>query len=612
VLGVFFFHLDWEWMSGGWLGVDVFFVISGYLISSILLREVEESGKVSLSQFYLRRVRRIMPALLVSLIGTFLIALIFSDTSFFNEYLNSLLSALFSVSNVFFWQHSGYFAIDSHLVPLLHTWTLGVEEQFYIIIPALFAFFATRSARGRRGIWFGIFLSTIGSFFLCRYGQGVLSDGFRFYMLPTRMWELAIGTFLALLLTKYPGIRGRSFLHQVFGVLSLGVLIYAFSHYVGNSNFAEKCLFTVLATAVLIICANEGTIVGRLFSLPPLRFVGKISYSMYLWHWPLIVLLHIQAFRMESGVTVTNQLAVLAAVFVISTLSWKYVEEPFRRKRTWKQCLASLSLPASIVAACILIGFTSFRGEGEKYTYNLEQYHEARFESARKERYPALGPNGVPQFMVIGDSHARATGFAFQDLADEYGISGVIGTHSATAPLVNIRASRRVGDPPFVKTWMDYIEKHQIKHVVMVAKWDSLYSLETRVHLQREKMTHELAQEELRSVVNDLIEQGRHVWILDQIPRFKKDPRLAVRLISDDYCEDVSGRDTVYFASKALNGIESDKLHLMDAMPYLIQSNVLSPVRDNVFLYKDKSHLTPEGSRYIKDVFRPLFEAMSS
>ena len=611
VLGVFFFHLNWDWVKGGWLGVDIFFVISGYLISSLLLNEIDTTGRVSLSGFYLRRVRRIMPALLAALCGSFFIALLFSRTSFFTQFFHSFLSALFSASNIFFWKHSGYFAIDSHLVPLLHTWTLGIEEQFYLIIPALFALIALCESKKRQLIWFAIFSATAVSFLACRYGQSYLSAEFRFYMLPTRMWELAIGTFCALLLHRYPHLHGRTILHQLLGISSVLFIGFAFTSYTGNYHFAEKSLFVTLATVVFIISVKQNSFAGWVFSRPPMLFVGRISYSLYLWHWPFIVLSYILSFKYQLPTGIITQIGILSAATLVATLSWKFVEIPFRRKNSWRECLKPMTPLASAVAACIAVSFMYLNGAGNKYILDESKYSEARYPAVLNRSYPRLGPSGSPQFMVIGDSHARAAGIAFADLATQFKVPGVIGTHSSTFPLINVRQSKRINDPPFSREWFRYIRDVDIKHVVMVAHWNSLLSPKQQwiTTTDGERLSFRRAQKELKETIKRLLDERRTVWVLDQVPEFKKDPILAVRLISDDYTEKHDS-ETTGFIEMALSDSQSSRLHILDASSCLLEENVLRPVRENHFLYSDSNHLTPQGAREITQALLPLFEQL--
>jgi peptidoglycan/LPS O-acetylase OafA/YrhL len=613
VLGVFFFHLDWPFFPGGWLGVDVFFVLSGFLISSLLLKEMDTTGTISLTSFYQRRIRRIMPALLVCLIGSMGVGLFISGTHFFSQYIESYVAALLSASNIYFWQHSGYFSLESSFVPLLHTWTLGVEEQFYFIIPVVFCGIAKLAPRGKVVAWWSVFLVILASFLTCRYGKTIIiSDGFNFYMLPTRLWELGIGTLTALLLHRREILQKHTLVHELIGLTSVAWLCFAFTHYEGNSYFAEKSLFTCIATALFIITVSEQTIVGRLFSTSPMRFVGKISYSLYLFHWPLISLWAILAFKHDLEASIGSQLAIIAVAIILATLSWKYVESPFRQKKTWKECLVPLTPLVTAAVGCALVGFIFLNTTtGEVKAADRSRHPIVSFEELVQGNYPHWGPEGKPEFMLIGDSHARNMGYVFSELAEEYGVVGTMGTASSTSPLPKIRPLSRVDEPPFAHEWIRHIDNYSIEHIFLISKWDSFQARpEGFINLKsRKKCSSEGISEELRALVASLLDKGCHVWILRQVPSFKKDPTLAVRLIDINYGEDISVKND--FIDNTFPGELPAQLSILDASPYLLEGNTLRARRNGEFLYYDPHHLTKIGAIAVKDVFRPAFEQMS-
>ena len=611
VLGVFFFHLDWEPVKGGWLGVDVFFVISGYLISSLLLRELWTHGRISITNFYLRRVRRIMPALLVCLIGAFPVGMLFSHTFFFDQYNQSSLSALVSGANIFFWLHSGYNAVGSEIVPLLHTWTLGVEEQFYIFIPMVFLLLGYLDTAKRRIIWLSIFGLTVASFLLCRYGTLVDSD-FKFYMLPTRMWELALGTFTALATLTWPAMRTNKWVNQIGSLLGLALIFFFMNNEGFYYKFAEKSLFLCLATVLFLVTANETTLAGRLLSLRPVRFIGQISYSLYLWHWPLIVWRNVQIFKGTMEPSLPLNLGILLAATVAATLSWKYVETPFRKKRSWKECVKPLAPLAGTVIVLALAGLT-FMGSGSS-TIRLntfEKYTDSSYDDTKAGIYPRIGSaDRKPQFMLMGDSHGNAIAPALMALADEYGIAGVGATRGATFPILNLRRKNREDAPPFAREWFKYIRDNDIRNILIVAKWHILYQKGGFVYADKKPANIKNFQEDLRREVSEFIREGRRVWIMDQVPYFTKDPILTVRVFDDQYAEPYPHQGQEDFLSAAFPEPTMAGLRLLDPAPYLLDGDRIRPIREGVFLYRDQHHVSVDGALAIKDVFRPFFESM--
>ncbi|EGB13991.1 acyltransferase 3 [Pseudodesulfovibrio mercurii] len=611
VLGVLFFHLGWAGFSGGWLGVDIFFVISGYLISSLLLEESRVSGTVSLSAFYLRRARRILPALLISLIGSYPMALLVARTHVFTEYCQSFFAALFSVSNIFFWQKTGYFAVSSTLSPLLHTWTLGIEEQFYLIIPSCFLLLAGGTSRRKWAVIGSLFLAMVASFLVCRYGGDVLSYEFRFYMLPTRMWELLLGLFTAVLLADRRFFRKRSILTELLSVTAFGVIGFAFVYYRGGSHFAEKSLFTALAATLFLITTGERHLLGRLLCLKPMQVIGKISYSVYLWHWPFIFLGNLMVLKYGYTSTIYSDLALVAATICLSYVSWRYVERPFRRIISWTVCLRRLA-PLAVVAVALAGYGLAYLG-GDKGTYVLREDGRADFTSwngAREGHYFHVGPKGAPRFLLIGDSHAWSTSPALMRLAEEYAVPGEAAMKDGTGPLENIRRSHKLGDPPFAHEWLRYALERKIPNVILVAKWDRYYLTDKWKYFGAQpEWNVSTAMLELRQTVRRLLDNGSRVWIMEQVPQFSKDPIVMTRILSRPYVEEVSTEQR-HFAGAALGDIHDLAFHLLDPWPLLLRDGRLSSVRDGAFLYMDENHLSTDGAIAIQEVFRPAFESM--
>ena len=341
VLGVILFHL--QLLKGGFVGVDVFFVISGFLITSVLIKDLVGST-YSLKSFYERRIRRIAPALVAMLAVTWIAGYRYLLPSDFKDYARWFSATLLSLSNIFFWKESGYFDAPSLSKPLLHTWSLAVEEQFYLLFPlilaGLFRLFPRR-------IVISLAVSLGASLSLCILVTSRSPDS-AFYWPLTRAWELLIGSLLAL--TRFPSLH-RGLWRNLVAVLGLCALLAAMTRFSSLTPFPSyTALLPCLGAAMIIGAGSYGkTLVGRLLSLKPLVFTGLISYSLYLWHWPLIVFT-------QHGLPLTFGLSdrgvksvLLAATFLIATLSWLFVERPLRRARH------SFS-PGKVFAAAGIIG----------------------------------------------------------------------------------------------------------------------------------------------------------------------------------------------------------------------------------------------------------------
>ena len=334
VLSVLAFHLFDTRIPGGFVGVDVFFVISGYLISAIVFSEVAAS-RFSVVGFYERRIRRIFPALFGMLIGVSVVLSFLLLPNEFVTYANSLIAASTSASNFYFWLHSSYFD-NPRSNPLLHTWSLAVEEQFYILFP-LFLVVARRffPQRLKTAVVALFLISLVASEFVLRR-----SETSAFYMPYTRAWELLLGTIVSI--GYFPRLR-NALLRNLVTVLGIAMIGYSVLRFDAQTPFPGLHALIPCIGSTLIIGAGESgsSVVYKALALRPVVFVGLISYSLYLWHWPIIVLNDLGLSLNLNGVIpekwalhllspMGRKLLVVVLSFVLATLSWKFVEQPFR------------------------------------------------------------------------------------------------------------------------------------------------------------------------------------------------------------------------------------------------------------------------------------------
>ena len=324
ILSVVAYHVGIPHVTGGFVGVDVFFVISGYLITSIIWREID-SARFSLVGFYERRVRRILPALASVLIITTFAAWHFLLPHEFSEYAKSLAAAVASCSNILFWQQSDYFGGASAFKPLLHTWSLGVEEQFYVFLPLLLLLVAKL---GKKSL--PIWIAAIGLLSFARSEYGVLhfSTG-AFYLLDSRAWELMVGSALAIgMVPAIRGAIGRNIASAV-GICLILIACFGFTPYTLFPGAAA--LLPCVGSLLIIAAGQSGTsIVGRMLSFKPFAFIGLISYSLYLWHWPLLVLAKMDSVPWISITRPFGRSILIIEMLAAAILSWQFVEKPFR------------------------------------------------------------------------------------------------------------------------------------------------------------------------------------------------------------------------------------------------------------------------------------------
>jgi len=362
VLSVMAFHAELNRYSGGYVGVDVFFVISGYLISSIVFSEIA-SSRFSVIGFYERRIRRIFPALFVVLAVSSVFAAIYLLPSELVAYGRSMMAATASVSNIYFWMHSGYF--DSPFSqPLLHTWSLAVEEQFYICFP-LFLVLVRKFFPQRLRI------SVVVLFFASLLTSAVVVSHSRetaFYMLYTRAWELLLGTILSL--GMFPRLQS-AWLRNLATLAGIGMIAFSVLIYTPNTLFPGfSALMPCLGSALIIWAGEAGSsLVGAVLSWRPIVFIGLISYSLYLWHWPVIVLRHMGVLVGVGSVTSQKQavlfsshrfdiLIEIAISFALAVLSWWFVERPFRKGRLRLNGRPLFALAGAVMV--IFLGFSSW------------------------------------------------------------------------------------------------------------------------------------------------------------------------------------------------------------------------------------------------------------
>ena len=328
VLSVLLEHLSVSFAPGGYIGVDVFFVISGYLISALILREME-SGSFSILNFYERRIRRILPALTAMLLVVSLLAYHYLTPVGLKDFAKSGLAALFSISNVYFWRQNGYFDAPSLLKPLLHTWSLAVEEQFYLFFP-LFLILIRRIFPGKLkiAVWtLALLTFAASSIWVFR------NPSTAFYMAPLRAWELLIGTILSQ--GYLPRIRGAA-ARNLCSAAGLLLILYCVHFYNAHTVFPGATALAPCLGAGLIIAAGEtgSSLVGSLLSSQPMVFLGLISYSLYLWHWPLLVFQDLDSAFTQSQLSPAQlKLFLIALSLAAAILCWWLVETPFRKGR---------------------------------------------------------------------------------------------------------------------------------------------------------------------------------------------------------------------------------------------------------------------------------------
>lgn len=434
VLSVMLFHAGIPGFSGGFLGVDVFFVISGFLITSIVLKEVRQ-GNFSLARFYERRARRILPAYTFVVLCTIPLAWQLMLAPQLKNYFEVLLSSMFFVSNIFLWTQTGYFQEDAERNPLLHTWSLGVEEQFYLLFPLLMMVVLRGKAETRFVVM--ILILSLISLSLSEIFSRISPDA-NFFLLPFRFWELGVGVVCAFFMSRKK-ISGSS-LFSFLGLMMICTSIACFD--AGDRLPSSLTLIPVLGTGLFLLYGSRETVTGKLLSIPVLSFVGLISFSAYLWHQPVFAFHRLY----QPGTETTEMMASLTLLSIgLAFLTYRYVENPFRYGRSGLLRKRSTVL---VVSAGFIVFPAIFAGVGianEGFPDRLS--HQVRaISQGELDRSPffgcvqrkicRVGGEGKKHGFVLGDSHATSLTGALSDLAVQYGVSFDVMTVFGCGPML--------------------------------------------------------------------------------------------------------------------------------------------------------------------------------
>jgi peptidoglycan/LPS O-acetylase OafA/YrhL len=329
VIPVIFFHAGISMFGGGYVGVDVFFVISGYLITSIITSEIKEN-RFSIINFYERRARRIMPMLFLMALVTIPFALVELYPTDMRDYSESLIAVFTFSSNIFFWLKAGYFDLASELRPMLHTWSLALEEQYYLIFPGFLIL-----TRSFKHIWvvLSILILTLLSLSLAEWGAYNIPTS-TFFLLTTRIWELATGALIAMMFNYYntfsEKLVSNSMVNELLSILGLFMILYSVFVFDKSTPFPSfYALLPVLGSGLIIIFSSAQNITGKFLSFKPVVLVGLFSYSAYLWHQPMIAFAKYISFPEPQLYII---LLIILLVFPLSYLSYRFIEQPFRNK----------------------------------------------------------------------------------------------------------------------------------------------------------------------------------------------------------------------------------------------------------------------------------------
>ncbi|MBY0564510.1 MAG: acyltransferase [Hyphomonadaceae bacterium] len=594
VLPVVLFHAGVTAFSGGYVGVDVFFVISGFLITG-LIKEDLEAGRFSILGFYNRRIRRILPALVFTALLTSVAAFVFLLPNFLVDFSKSLVSVSTFVSNFYFWKASGYFENSAHLRPMLHTWSLAVEEQFYIFMPI--AAFLVYRFLGKR--WLLIFgLGALASLALSIYATQVGPTA-NFFLLPTRAWELLLGALLAAL----PARTKSGWVSQVGSLLGLSMIAWAVFTYDEATPFpGAAALVPCIGTALAIYFAHpQQTFVGRILTWKPMLFIGLISYSLYLVHWPIAVFWRYLTLELTPGAL--GAAAIIVASTVLAAFSWKYVEQPFRKrgKASNLQVIGVGVAALAVVGGIGAFGWATNGLPGRFPPDALPQSAESTAASWRNgtcflegnldySRWSAeacvINSQGDVPTLLWGDSFAAHYVPGLVETANGSAARIYQYTAAGCPPVLSYYSFARPNCRPFNEHALNLIDELGVRRVILSARW---------VDLRLRGL------DQLRSTLDALHARGLEVYVIGQSPMFITDVAVvAARTGGDSWTISIDAG-----INEELRVLSADA-KFIDPLDTFCEGDRCLYRVDDQFLYWDYGHFSGAGSARAARAYMPL------
>jgi len=637
VLSVVLFHAFPAIVRGGFIGVDVFFVISGFLISSIIIHQIADN-RFRWSTFYIKRINRIFPALIVVLLSALIAGYFLLLSEEYKNLNKHILGSTFFLNNILLWKESGYFDVSSELKPLLHLWSLGIEEQFYLIWPVFLYIIWNKRFKPLSAIAWVICLSFLINILRINH-HGVST----FYLPISRFWELALGGGLACL-----QMNGNKMDHpaaaNVLSAVSMFALLLGIICFDNRLQYPGwAALLPTLCTGVLL-CTPDAWINRRILSLSALTFVGLISYPLYLWHWELLSFARIILSGEVSGALT---MGLVAASFILAWLTWRYIERPIRFSQKGKHHAA---LSAQVLTVSLLIvggaGLFIYTHDGldgralvqsqQRLTNDINDFQDYRKQAASCEAsakdkkaltWCFQTRSGVPTSALWGDSHADHLfpGMLKNDAKTNWLLVGETGC----APLLNVQ-SYWVGSPDRCvkanETALRLILNNPAIDTVVLASLGPFYVSKTGYavqHLGEHSPDHfvlqsgsdpkqarpEVFYNGLNKTVQALQKAGKRVVLFQDIPElpFMPDRCIHRPLAPGGDCtlakNDVIARQQEYVELLGKLSRNQPGVRVFKPLKFLCDRKQCDLIRDKHLLYRDSHHLSIAGSQYLDEKF---------
>lgn len=623
VLPVILFHAGFELFSGGFVGVDVFFVISGFLITNIILAEMEQ-GRFSIINFYERRARRIVPVLFLVMMLCVPAAWYLLLPSDLTDFAESLIAVPLFSSNILFWRETGYWGAVNELKPLLHTWSLAVEEQYYVLFP-LFLMLLWRFSKR----WvFGAFLFIVVFSLLLAEWAAYHQPSANFFLLPTRAWELGVGACIAFYFVFKKDVLRLAVSNRVIdetaGLIGIAMILFAVFGFDATTPFPSfYALLPTVGTGLIILFSSKNTLVGRLLGHKWLVGIGLLSYSAYLWHQPLFAFARNAALH-EPTPTI---FAVLTMVTLgLAYLSWRFVEAPFRKKDLFSRRFIFIF---TLVGSIILIGLGVLGRASEQVDVRrISDGQLLRDIEAKTRINPGFSKHcdekftlsvdcrtdDNPEILLWGDSYAMHMAPAI--VASNPNVKLIQMTKSACAPFSDVA---RVTSPQYPVAWgkrclafnkevMTWLESSSVDYVVMSSPFGAYVTQDAELL----SSSGDILKTNVDVAVDEFIKTLRKIEALGKTPVIISPPpangrnlgKCLVRAeffnISKDICNFSYGkltnlRQTVY---RFLDHIARE-YRVIRLDDYLCQDAMCMTYIDDEFIYRDGGHLSVGGAKLI-------------
>lgn len=631
ILIVIIFHLNEEFLPSGFIGVDIFFVISGFLVSSIIYEKIS-SGYFNIFQFWLNRIRRIIPAIffliiIVNLIGAFVLLP--------NDYFDlgrSTLSQLFFLSNIYFFLKTGYFDLPIANKPLLNLWSLSIEEQYYLIAPLIIILLFNKK-------FFKSFIVLIFilSFVLCIiYSQD--NSLYAFFLLPFRIWEFTLGTILLYCCIKLKNLN--IYFSTIISLAGIILLLISLVIISPNSFYPSYYAFLPCIATFLIILSNykNKNFFGKILSFKFFVFIGLISYSIYLWHWPIIT--YYKYIKIEE-IHFYDYLILITLIFLVSFLAYYFFENPIRKKKILTSNYSFLSLLAFLF---LFIFVTSTyvilkKGVPERYkdefllTYNLSskiQKSNCEFQYIDNLKFCVKTNTKINSntYLIWGDSHAQMLLPIFDKLkldyiyydchpiinaynSSEYSNLASSRCYNSNKYLINYLNTNKINKIFIASFWTEFLEKKEYK-MQGAGQKQNLYS-NFEIKSKNIDDSKKVFKKEFINTINLLLDNNFKISIFKQVPQHKywiPNEYMKYQIFKGDL-NNIKRKKSEYllrvkFLNEIFESLEKNEINYLDPSNVLCDEEYCYAIINNYPLYRDYNHFSIYGLNEIEKLFYDL------